>query len=264
MRNLSIDPKPIGLNLWSVMAHLRHDLRGTVDALAAMGIVAVEPSQYRGFTSAELRDAIAATDMVVCSAQGPIPVGPDADALIEERAAFGTDTYMCAGRAAPQFHDGPSLGRYIDALNEAAQNCARGGMTFGYHNHWYEFEPIDGAAAFDTLVEGLDPAIVLQIDTYWAQLGGVEAVDVLTRYCDRVHSMHLKDGPGKTSAKPTVPFGDGIMDLEGCVAAAPAAKWHIVELHNNNLDALGIAARCVDYLIDKGWSIPRAAAAGSG
>lgn len=262
MQNLSVAPKPIGLNLWSVMAHLRQDVRGTIDALAGMGIVAVEPSQYKGFTSAELREAIDATDMVVCSAQGPIPVGPDADALIEERAAFGTDTYMCAGRAAPQFEDGPSLRRYIDALNEAAHNCARHGMIFGYHNHWYEFEPIDGEAAFDTLVEGLDPAIVLQIDTYWAQLGGVEAVEVVTRHRDRIHSMHLKDGPGRTSAKPTVPFGEGIMDLEGCVAAAPGAQWHIVELHNNKLDALAVAAQCVDYLVDRGWSTPRATASG--
>ena len=259
MENLSAGPKPIGLNLWSVMAHLRQDVRRTIDALAEMGIVAVEPSQYKGFTSAELREAIEATDMVVCSAQGPIPVGPDADALIAERAAFGTDVYMCAGRAAPQFDDGPSLAAYIDALNEAAQNCAKHGMTFGYHNHWYEFEPIDGAPAYDTLVEGLDPSIVLQVDTYWAQLGGVEAPDVAAKHSSRIHSLHLKDGPGKTSAKPTVPFGEGIMDLEGCVSAVPGARWHIVELHNNKLDALAIAAKCVDYLVAKGWSTPRAA-----
>ena len=79
-------------------------------------------------------------------------------------------------------------------LNERAKQAADHGIRVGYHNHWWEPVPIDGTPALEIFAELLDPEVFLEVDTYWVEVGGGNAVETLGRLGDRVQFIHVKDG----------------------------------------------------------------------
>src|SRR5436190_2074392 len=83
-------------------------------------------------------------------------------------------------------------------------------------------------AAFLHLFDALDPEIVAEVDIYWAQVGGVDPAALLGELGDRVALLHVKDGPAEDPRQSMVAVGDGVVDIEGVLAAAPIARWHIV------------------------------------
>ena len=53
-----------------------------------------------------------------------------------------------------------------DRLNEASEVATAHGLTLGYHNHEYEFMPVDGRPAHEILRECLSPDVFFELDTY--------------------------------------------------------------------------------------------------
>ena len=46
-------------------------------------------------------------------------------------------------------------------------------MRLGYHNHDFELSSlIGGRPALEVLADELDPGVLLEVDTYWAAVGG--------------------------------------------------------------------------------------------
>jgi sugar phosphate isomerase/epimerase len=81
-----------------------------------------------------------------------------------------------------------------DAINAVVPVAADRGIRIGYHNHDFEFaQKIGGRTAYDLLVDALDPAVVLEVDTYWAAFGGEDVVALLTGLGDRVRFLHVKE-----------------------------------------------------------------------
>ena len=81
-------------------------------------------------------------------------------------------------------------------LNAMAARLAADGLRLGYHNHDHELAPLpDGTPALETLAAALDPAVLLEVDTYWAAVGGQDVPALLGRLGERVQYLHVKDGP---------------------------------------------------------------------
>ena len=67
-------------------------------------------------------------------------------------------------------------------------------MSFGFHNHNYEFRKLGNATGFDVLVEGTDPELVcFEMDCYWITQAGLDPVAMLKKLGKRVRMLHLKD-----------------------------------------------------------------------
>ena len=52
----------------------------------------------------------------------------------------------------------------------------RTGSRLGYHNHDFEFAPLDGTTIWDVLLAELPPRVELELDVYWAAVGGRDPV----------------------------------------------------------------------------------------
>ena len=50
--------------------------------------------------------------------------------------------------------------RNIELLNQAGDLCSEHGILFGYHNHNWELEPIEGVVPYDLMLEQTDPGKV--------------------------------------------------------------------------------------------------------
>jgi sugar phosphate isomerase/epimerase len=114
-------------------------------------------------------------------------------------------------------------GRIADRLNELAARAAEEELRIGYHNHWWEFSDLGGRPALEAVADRLDPKVVLEIDTYWAQVGGVDAPALVRRLGSRVGFLHVKDGPLTEDVRNQLPAGQGCMDIPAILAAAPSA-----------------------------------------
>ena len=83
---------------------------------------------------------------------------------------------------------------YCDYLNEVGRRCKAAGLKYGYHNHAYEFEKVEGEVMYDYMLQHTDPDLVFyQMDVYWAVIGKASPVDYFKRYPGRFRMLHIKD-----------------------------------------------------------------------
>lgn len=101
--------------------------------------------------------------------------------------------------------------------------------------------------------EHLDDAVVLEVDTYWAEVGGEGAVELLGRLGDRVGFLHVKDGPGTQVMRDQVAVGSGSVDVLAIMAAAPRAL-RVVELDDFAGDVFDALRDSLAYLTAHGVS----------
>jgi sugar phosphate isomerase/epimerase len=213
---------PISVQLYSVRNALAEDLPGTLDRIAGLGFSNVE---LFGFVEQadRYREALAASGLTPLSAHAQLVEGDAVERTLEAAAGLGVKTLIDpAIRGGWDSADG--VARIADRLGEIAVSAQAHGLTLGYHNHWWEFESeIDGRNAYEVFVEQLDPAVVLEVDTYWAEVGGVGAPALLGRLGDRVKLLHVKDGPATRDTAAQQPAGAGVVPVLDILAAAPDA-----------------------------------------
>ncbi|MBB4701560.1 sugar phosphate isomerase/epimerase family protein [Sphaerisporangium siamense] len=172
----------------------------------------------------------------------------DPDAVFDAAAVLGAGLLVVpAGIPHEEFTTRDGIARTADLLNGLAERAAGYGMRLGYHNHWWEIEPrVDGAHAVEALARALVPEVFLEIDTYWAAVGGADVPALLGRLGGRVLALHVKDGPGVRDA-PHTAVGEGVMNVPAVLAAAPDA-WRIVELDHCATDVFDALAASHAYL----------------
>lgn len=240
-------PRPLSVQLYSVRDELAADRAGTLERLAAMGYGAVEAFDVTDDAPGLARIA-EGLGLAVSGAHVGHALAGDPGPVFDAVAALGTDLAVVpAGFPHQDFTTRDGLARVADRLTSLAQRAARHGLRLGYHNHWWEVEPrLDGAHALDVLAGLLDPDVFLEVDTYWAAVGGADVPALLGRLGDRVEALHLKDGPG-TKDDPNVAVGGGTMPVPEVLAAAPDA-WRVVEFDACAGDLLGELAASRVYV----------------
>lgn len=221
--------RPLSVQLYTVRELITEDRDGVLRQLADLGFGAVEPFQPtvdpEGF-----RKVADDLGLRVSSAHAMGLLDEDPSPVFEAIATLGTDLAIVpAGIAEAEFTTRDGVARTADRLNALAEKAAGHGLKLGYHNHWWEFEPVlEGKHAFEVLAELLAPEVFLEVDTYWAQVGGADVPAVLRGLGDRVRAIHVKDGPA-VKGEPNVAVGQGAIDVPEVLAATPADAWRIVE-----------------------------------
>jgi len=212
----------LSVQLYSVRDQFAADPLATLQRLAGIGFTDVEPYGLVQHLDA-LRDALPQTPLSAPTAHVSL-VGADLDAVFAAAVACGIGVVIEPAVREPQWQDAAGVAATAAALNDAAKAAEGQGLRVGYHNHWWELESrIDGRPALEVLADQLDPAVLLEVDTYWATAGGVDAPELLHRLGDRVHALHIKDGDLSTDASGQVPAGQGRVPVAEVLAAAPHA-----------------------------------------
>ncbi|SEG75709.1 Sugar phosphate isomerase/epimerase [Nonomuraea solani] len=239
--------EPISVQLYTVRDALAADRDTTLRRLAEVGYRSVEPfdptTDPEGFRQVadDLGLSVSGTHAYALLSKEPAEVF---DAI----ATVGTDLVIIPGGIAhEEFTTPDGLARTADLLNGLAEQAAGHGMRIGYHNHWWEIEPeIDGRHAIEALADLLAPGVFLEIDTYWAAVGGADVPALLGRLGERVLALHVKDGP-VVKGEPHTAVGAGVMPVSEILAAAPAAR-RVVELDECATDVFAALAESHAYL----------------
>jgi sugar phosphate isomerase/epimerase len=246
--------KPPALQLYSVREQLSTGRKAVLARIAAFGYGAVEPYDVRTDPD-QLRDDLAEAGLAVCSAHAKA-LGDDADLLLRGAQTVGTDTVIVPSVPPERFADADAIAALAGELNQAAAQAADYGLRFGYHNHWFELESlVRGRTGLEVLADALDDAVVLEVDTYWAAVGGQDVPALLRRLGDRVRYLHVKDGP-VTRQDPMTAVGGGRMPVAEILAACPSAQWHVVELDRCATDMLTAVGDSLAWLAEHDLAKP--------
>jgi sugar phosphate isomerase/epimerase len=227
----------LSVQMYSVRRHLAEDLRGTLARLAEIGLTQVEP--YDLLTDpVGLRNALSDNGLTAPSAHARLASeGADLDAIFDAAVAVGVQIIVDPMTDPARWTSRDGVQGVADDLARAAEKAADRGLRVGYHNHWFEWEnSIESRPALEVFAELLDPAIVLELDTYWAAVGGQDVPAAVSRLGDRVTLLHLKDGPISRNNVDQLPLGEGAMPVAEVVKAAKSLEIPVLEFDDYSGD----------------------------
>jgi sugar phosphate isomerase/epimerase len=140
-------------------------------------------------------------------------------------------------------------------------------VQFAYHNHWFEFLPVDGKLPYDLLLKECDPNLVkMELDLCWITVAGADPVKYFNRYPGRFPLVHVKDikKMPKISEAGSQSFGDSLQDMtsvgNGLIdwkrifaqSEKGGIKYYIVE-HDKPADPFDSITKSYDYLNKLRW-----------
>lgn len=242
-------PDQIAVQLYTLRAESARDLAGTLHSVSTAGYRAVELAGLPPIEPERLRDLLAAEQLQPIAAHESLEaLRADVGAVLDRLVTLGCSRIIVPWLPEEERSDPPGVRRLAAELGAIARVCAGRGISLGYHNHAFEFAALDGTTVWDVLLDTLPLEVELEIDVYWAAIGGRDPVEVIRGAGERVHLLHMKDmAPG--SDRGDVTPGDGILSWREIVAAGTAADvaWYVVE-EDNPRDAVAEIARGLDYL----------------
>jgi sugar phosphate isomerase/epimerase len=248
-------PPPVAVQLYSLRDAAAADFPGVLRRVGAMGYAGVELAGFHDVDPTEVGRVLADVGLRVASAHVGLDPADQYEAALDVHQALGADTVVVPFLAPDDFATADAVARAADRINAAHEITSARSLTLGYHNHWWELEhSIDGRPGLLALFDRLAPDVVAEVDIYWAQVGGTDPTVLLGELGNRAAFLHVKDGPADEPGSPMVAVGDGAIDVPTVLAAAPSARWHIVELDQCATDMEVAVARSHDFLVGAGLS----------
>ncbi|GHG42833.1 xylose isomerase [Sinomonas cellulolyticus] len=235
------------VQLYSVRDAADADLPGTIARLAEIGYTQVEPYDFVA-RAGELGDALAEHGMTAPTAHAPL-LSADQDEIFAAAARLGIGTVIEPHVPAERWQDAEAIENTAARLNAAAKKGAEHGIRVGYHNHdWEVSSTIGDATVLEYFAGLLDPGVILEVDVYWAAVGGEDPVALLNRLGDRVAAIHLKDGPVSQDRKAQLSAGQGEIGVWRILAAAKDLDVCVVEFDDYDGDIFDALSASLHYL----------------
>ena len=179
-------------------------------ALADMGYSGVEAAHYGdgkfyGVSPEQFKADVEAAGLKVVSSHTGHGLSDEelATGNISEALAWWDEALPAHKAAGMEYVVVPHIGQpktlkelqvICDYFNAVGKKCKDLGMKFGYHNHAFEMEEIEGKIQIEYMIENTDPELVFyQIDVYWAVYGHYSPADLFNKYPGRFALLHIKD-----------------------------------------------------------------------
>ncbi|WP_320197590.1 sugar phosphate isomerase/epimerase family protein [Agrobacterium sp. rho-13.3] len=134
-------------------------------------------------------------------------------------------------------------------LQEAGKPFKDAGISFGWHNHDFEFKTLDdGSTPQEQILSG-GPDLEWEADIAWIIRGGADPLAWIESYGKRITAVHVKDiAPAgeNTDEDGWSDVGHGNVDWKALVEALrkTAVKYYVVE-HDNPNDADRLITRSI-------------------
>lgn len=242
--------KYVGVQLYTVRAAMGVDVAATLKAVAKLGYREVEFAGYFKHSPADVRRMLddngltsPSTHLALTDLQQGFDATADAAHVVGHK--YLTVAWLDA-------RDRTSLDAWkklADAFNTAGERAKRAGYRFAYHNHDFEFTPVDGQVPMDILLARTDPALVTyEMDLYWAVKAGYDPRTYFARFPGRFELVHVKDSKG-APAHTMTEVGSGSMDWKGIFAQhRKAGIQHYFVEHDEPADPMDSIRVSYNYL----------------
>lgn len=202
----------VGLQVYTVRNHLKEDPRKTLEEVSKAGYKYIEFANHNaekdtgigfGYSVSEMKEIIHATGIKVVGAhimttrqQKDHDIYTDLDyfkRIIDYYVELGAEFL-----SNPQefFSNLDELKARCEVYNKLGELCKANGLKYLYHNHWNEYQLMEGETIFNHLMANTDPEYMgIELDAYWAFRGLIDPVGMIHDYGKRIAVLHEKDFP---------------------------------------------------------------------
>jgi sugar phosphate isomerase/epimerase len=257
----------VAVQLYTVRDLMKDDFEGTIAKVAQIGYKEVEFAGYFGRTAQQVKDILTKNGLTAPSTHVQYDELDDKfPSVIEFSKTVGMSYIICPW-IPEDVRKSPDIWKQAsEKFNKCGEQTKKAGMQFGYHNHWFEFLPIDGKLPYDELLKDCDASLVkMEMDLCWIIAAGGEPVKYFEKYPGRFPLVHVKDlktKPNVTSGGAqnygdTVDLtevGSGIIDWKKIFAHSQQAgiKHYIVE-HDHPKQPIESITKSYQYLSNLRW-----------
>ncbi len=251
-------PRPVALQLYT-FRNLPISYPEVLALTAEIGFAGVEGSGLQGLSSTEYRQIVDDLGLEVCSAHVPLPDGDEGKTRLEEVHGLGA-TALFSSLHPDDFASADAVARAADRFAEASAVAQDAGYELGYHNHEWEFaQRVGDRPAYEAFLDAISQRGVpvhVEVDLYWAHVGGADPAQLVGGLGEAVHYLHVKDGPGACGV-PMTALGQGVVNLPAALSANAAIRWHIIEIDDTAADMVLAVRASYRYLVDGRFSYGR-------
>ena len=241
--------KEIGIQLYTLRNEIKKDVAGTIKAVADAGYKQVE---CYGFPNADaMIDAAKENGLAVNSThfEWDSVVNPDQKGvqpfgeILEKANKIGLKHLVIPYLADKNRRNLDDYKLLCQRCNKAAEEAKKAGIQLAYHNHAFEFKPMDrGKTGYDVLIDEFSADMHFEVDVFWIQVGGKDPVKLVRDLKGRVSQLHLKDlnKSVKTPEYGGIPkeafeeLGDGVIDMEPIIEVAKEAGVKICHVEQDH------------------------------
>ena len=229
--------KNIGIQLYTLRKEIGKDTAATIAAVAKAGYQQVEAYGFPSPNATKMIQAAKDNGLAVNSShfnwesvtnpdkKGVMPFGE----VLEKANAAGLSHLVIPYLHTHNRRTLDDYKRTAERCNKAALEAKKAGIQLAYHNHAFEYKPMEGGkSGYQVFIEEFVPEMQFEVDVFWVQVGGADPVKQIQQLKGRVSQLHLKDLK-KGFATPNfakVPkdafeeIGDGQVDIEAVIEAA--------------------------------------------
>jgi sugar phosphate isomerase/epimerase len=245
----------VGVQLYTVRFAMKEDFEGSIAKVAAIGYKEVELAEfaqaadgtvtYFNHTPAEVRAAFDRHGLTSPSTHVKLTsMSPENFPKVIEASKIIGNTYIVMPFVEEADRKKPNIWKQVAAtLNRAGEESKKAGIQLGYHNHWFEFLPVDGKLPYDELLADCDPDLVkMEMDLCWITTAKKDPIAYFNKYPGRFPLVHVKDiksmpnvGEGGNAnfgdTADLAPVGSGLIDWKNIFSHAQKAgiKHYFVE-----------------------------------
>lgn len=237
-----------GVQLYNFRAPLTEDFKGTMKEIAKIGFDGVEYAFNFGEMGPE--EVAAFTKEVGLECCGAMFNGQklsDPDDSAWDYAKALNPPAVSISAMTDFTKEWKSI---LDTCLTAQKNAEAKGFTFSYHNHWAEYDRIDGVPAIDFVLDAPEAVkVFLEPDVCWLTCGDMDPAAYIRKYGSRIKQIHFKDILVAKDPGTTVPLGKGMVDLKSAFAAAKEinTEWLIYE-QDTSKDPFKDAAESLKFM----------------
>ena len=220
----------IGAQLYTVRDYTKNlkDFSETLKRVAEIGYEYVQVSGTCDYEPEWLKSQLEKTGLKCVLTHRPNDeIINDTDKMIENHNIIGCELIGIG------FYDFEknTVSKFYESFKAPALKINQAEKKLMYHNHFNEFQKIDGKYLLDIIGEKLNSQeLGFTFDTYWAQAAGSDAVYWLRKLDGRVPVIHLKDmnDRGKMES-----VGEGNMDFAAILKTASDSKTEFALVEND-------------------------------
>lgn len=261
--------KPISVQLYSAREYSAKDgLLSVIKKMAEIGYKGVEPAGLFEIRPREIRKIVEDLGMNIYSSHSPWIGANNSGEVMDVADLMGMKKIMC-GYGPNDFKDLDAIKRTAEITNKNCEILNRNGFELVQHNHYWEFERIDGKLKYEIYAE-MCPNVKFEIDSFWSTNKGQEdAVEMLKIFANRTTLLHMKDGICRQEAKndgivnglidmkiDLMPLGTGTLPIKDLVANLPEqVETIIVELDYCDTEMYKALQMSYDFMVGNGLAL---------
>ncbi len=239
----------IGLQLYTIRDAMATDVPGSLKKVADIGYKYLELAGYAdgkfyGYEPPEFRKMVNGLGMEILSShtqvEGAGVTLDNARKMAEDHAKLGVKYCLQPWIVEEMRTTIASYQKMAANWNQIGKVMKEFGMQFGYHNHNFEFDTVEGKVPyFDVMLADLDKDLVtMELDLFWTTKAGQNPVDIIKKYPGRFQLFHMKDMYTKEAPFYTTvgvhdfaPVGAGVINFKEILAVKKIAgmKYMVVE-----------------------------------